>query len=226
MLPWNRIQTLLLDMDGTLLDLHFDNHFWLEHVPLRYAERHGLALSDAKTRLYPRFRAMEGTMQWYCVNYWTEQLDLDIAELKREIRELIAIHPHVTDFLDLARAHDKQIVLVTNAHHMALQLKLEETGLGGHFDRQICSHDFGSPKEDRRFWGWLKGQVPYEEASTLLIDDSLPVLRSARDYGIGHLLAVKRPDARGPARDTGEFAAIDSFDDLIRSLRFGVRSEE
>ncbi|MCP4043692.1 MAG: haloacid dehalogenase, partial [Gammaproteobacteria bacterium] len=32
---WNSIHTVLLDMDGTLLDLHFDNQFWLEHVPLR-----------------------------------------------------------------------------------------------------------------------------------------------------------------------------------------------
>ncbi|HBT55971.1 MAG TPA: haloacid dehalogenase, partial [Pseudomonas sp.] len=33
MLNWNAIDTVLLDMDGTLLDLHFDNHFWLEHMP-------------------------------------------------------------------------------------------------------------------------------------------------------------------------------------------------
>ena len=41
-LPWPEIHTVLLDMDGTLLDLRFDNHFWRELVPERYAERHGL----------------------------------------------------------------------------------------------------------------------------------------------------------------------------------------
>ena len=40
---WENIETVLLDMDGTLLDLHFDNHFWLQHVPVCYAEKHGLS---------------------------------------------------------------------------------------------------------------------------------------------------------------------------------------
>ena len=38
MINWPQIDTVFLDMDGTLLDLHFDNHFWREHMPRRYAE--------------------------------------------------------------------------------------------------------------------------------------------------------------------------------------------
>ena len=30
---WQEIDTVLLDMDGTLLDLHYDNYFWLTHIP-------------------------------------------------------------------------------------------------------------------------------------------------------------------------------------------------
>lgn len=51
MLDWTAIDTVLLDMDGTLLDLHFDNFFWLEYLPLRYAEQHSLPLPVAKARL-------------------------------------------------------------------------------------------------------------------------------------------------------------------------------
>ena len=47
-LPWSDIDTVLLDMDGTLLDLHFDNHFWLEHLPQRYAELHGVSRAMAE----------------------------------------------------------------------------------------------------------------------------------------------------------------------------------
>jgi 5'-nucleotidase len=32
-LDWNNIDTVLLDMDGTLLDLAFDSQFWLQDVP-------------------------------------------------------------------------------------------------------------------------------------------------------------------------------------------------
>ena len=27
------VDLVLLDMDGTLLDLHYDSHFWLDYVP-------------------------------------------------------------------------------------------------------------------------------------------------------------------------------------------------
>ena len=217
-LPWREIDTVLLDLDGTLLDLHFDNHFWREHVPLRYAERHGLAPRQAREKLVPLFRSKEGTMQWYCVDYWSDVLDLDIAELKAEVDHLIAVHPHVIDFLDALRAAGKRVLLVTNAHRKALELKLRKTRLGGHFDRVICSHEFGRPKEDPAFALWLQAREPVDPGRTRFIDDSLPVLRTAAGFGIRHLLAVRRPDTREPERDTAEFAAIDGFAPLVRQL--------
>ncbi len=214
MIDWNAIDTVLLDMDGTLLDLNFDTYFWVEHVPQRYAEKHGLALYEAKNELYPRFRAVEGTMDWYCIDYWTEQLGLDIALLKEEVDHLIAVHPHVTEFLDAARGAGKRVVLVTNAHAKSLELKMERTRLGGHFDGVICSHDYRMPKEHGDFWERLQQDEPFDRERTLLVDDSLAVLRSAREYGIRWLLAVYKPDSTQPERDVAEFEAIRSFRDI------------
>jgi putative hydrolase of the HAD superfamily len=215
MLDWNRIESVFLDMDGTLLDLHFDNHFWREHVPLRYAERHGIDVQTAKEQLFPRFRSVEGTMDWYCLDYWTRELELDIAMLKREVEHLIAVHPHVLDFLDAVRARGKRMVLVTNAHAKSLALKMERTRLGGHFDAVICAHDLGRPKEDPRFWETLAEREPFQARHTLLVDDSLPVLRSGRAYGIEYLLAVRQPDTRAPRREIEDFPAIDSFLEIL-----------
>ncbi len=215
MLHWSNIQTVLLDMDGTLLDLHFDNHFWQHHVPLRYAEKHAISLEAAKEALFPRFRAVEGTMDWYCLDYWTRELDLDIALLKEEVDHLIAVHPYVTDFLDSVRRHGKRVVLVTNAHAKSLRLKMDKTRLGGHFDAIYSSHTFGLPKEVPEFWNCLRVTEPFDPTTTLLVDDSLPVLRSARDYGIAHLLAVYQPDTKGPVRDVAEFEAIESFRQIM-----------
>jgi 5'-nucleotidase len=214
-LPWNTIETVLLDMDGTLLDLHFDNHFWREHVPLRFAERHGLDVESAKEQLFPKFRSVEGRMEWYCVDYWSRELGLDIAELKREVDHLIAVHPHVLDFLDRARNAGKRIVLVTNAHQKALDLKMQCTQLGGHFDALVCAHDYGRPKEDLSFWKWLSGREPFHPERSLFIDDSLPVLRAAREYGVRHLLCIRQPDSKGPQRDIDEFPAIHRFDEIF-----------
>ena len=215
MINWNEIDTVLLDMDGTLLDLHFDNHFWLEHVPHRWAELHGVSVEEAKAELMPRYRAVEGTLDWYSVDYWSAELGMDIPLLKLEVEHLIAVHPHVVEFLDAVRAAEKRMLLVTNAHTKVLDLKLGKTALGGHFDRVFTSHQIGVPKEDVGFWPLLRGHEAYDPTRTLLVDDSLPVLRSAREYGIAHLLAVRRPDTKMGSKDTEEFAAIDHFDDIM-----------
>jgi phosphoglycolate phosphatase-like HAD superfamily hydrolase len=147
MIDWRQIQDVLLDMDGTLLDLHFDNHFWQEVVPLRYAQGRGLDVVTAKAVLNPIFRRSEGSLNWYCLDYWTRELKIDIATLKKEATHLIAIHPHVIEFLDALRAAGKRTALVTNAHPKSLALKLEHTRLGDHLDTIVSAHDIGHPKE-------------------------------------------------------------------------------
>lgn len=211
MLDWQQINTVFLDMDGTLLDLNYDNHFWLQHVPQRFAEKHGLTLDEAHSRLMTRYQSVAGTMQWYCVDYWTSELGLDIETLKQEVAHLIAVHPHVAPFLERVRGLGKRVVLVTNAHHKSLALKMEKTGLERYFDALICAHEFGIPKEHADFWQGLQERERFEPSATLLIDDSLPVLRSARGYGIAHLLAVYQPDTRQPRKNVEEFAAIEDF---------------
>jgi HAD superfamily hydrolase (TIGR01509 family) len=215
MLPWDAIQTVLLDMDGTLLDLHYDNYFWLKHVPVRYAEKHGLSLADSHRELGDRYASVAGTMQWYCVDYWSAELGLDIERLKQEVAHLIAVHPQVVPFLEQVRVQGKRVVLVTNAHHKSLALKMGKTGLSNYFDTLISAHTLGLPKEHPAFWDKLQSLETYDRQHTLLIDDSLPVLRSARGYGIAHLLAIYQPDTRQPRKEVGEFAAIESFEQIM-----------
>jgi putative hydrolase of the HAD superfamily len=215
MIAWNRVHTVLLDMDGTLLDLHFDNHFWHEHVPRRYAEHHGVDLANARVDLVARYQKVEGTLDWYCVDYWTRELGLDIAALKHEISDLIAVRPHVIDFLAAVRARGKRLVLVTNAHGKALAVKLKRTRLDDHFDNVICSHALGAPKEQIAFWERLHDVEAYAAPASVLIDDSLPVLRAARRYGIGQLVAITEPDSRQPRRQVAEFPAVAHLAEII-----------
>ena len=215
---WRQIDTILLDMDGTLLDLHFDNHFWLEHVPRRYAEARGIDVEEARKALKAQYRAIEGTLDWYCLDHWSGVLGLDIAMLKQEVDHLIQVHPYVPAFLARARGLGKRLVLLTNAHQKSLALKMEKTRLAGCFDAVISAHDLGLPKEDPAFWEQLARIEPYDRQRTLFIDDSPAVLESARGAGIAHLIAIQRPDSRQPPREIADFPAIDDFSALLETM--------
>lgn len=214
-IDWNTLDTVLLDMDGTLLDLHFDNHFWQTHVPLRYAEARGLPRDVAREELMARYHARAGTLDWYSVDYWQTELELDIMRLKEEVAHLIQVHPAVVDFLARLRLLGKRVILASNAHHKSITLKMARTGLKPHFDAIISAHALGCAKEHACFWQKLREIEPFDPARTLLVDDSLPVLDAARDYGIRHLIAIRTPDTKLPPKDTRGYPAIDSFAELL-----------
>lgn len=217
-LPWTELQTVLLDMDGTLLDLYFDSTFWKEYVPQRYAETRGLDIPAAHAVLKPIFEKTAGTLDWYCVDYWSRQLDLDIAKLKQELAHLIRYKPHTENFLKRLHKDHKRTLLVTNAHPKSLAIKLERTSLGGYLDNIITAHDIGHAKEESRFWQLLSERETFDPGATLLIDDNVAALRAAQRFGIAHLLAISRPSPAAPKIDTAEFAAIEDFDELLAAI--------
>ena len=214
MVDWQLIRTVFLDMDGTLLDLHFDNYFWLQHVPQRFAEKHGLSLPESENHLKIRYDKVAHTMQWYCVDYWTKELGLDIAKLKVEVSHLIAPRFEAEAFLAHLRKLNKRVVLLTNAHPSSLALKMQRTGLASHFCRMISAHTIGVPKEHPAFWGKLQTLESFDLHRTLLIDDSHAVLQAADGYGIAHLLGIYQPDSKQPPKDPQNFRLLKRFTEL------------
>jgi len=211
---WESIDTVLLDMDGTLLDLQFDNFFWQELVPRRYSESQGIGLDEAHRRLTPRFAEKRGTLEWYCLDYWSRELGIDIARLKEEVEDHIDFLPDIPEFLQSVRQAGKRLVLVTNAHQATLRLKLRRTGLQRFLDAMHSAHDIGRPKEDTEFWRRLQALEPFDPARTALVDDSLPVLRSAHDFGIARVIAIRRPDSSRPPQVVDGFDGVDGLPDL------------
>ena len=202
-------------MDGTLLDLHFDNYFWQIHVPEHYGQKHGLSLDESKTILYPRFAAQQGSLNWYCLDYWSKDLGLDIVQLKHNIQERIAIRADALAFLQALAASDKQVWLVTNAHPQALALKLNKTLISHYFDHIISSHQFGKPKEDLQFWHDLQNYAHFAPEQTLFIDDSESVLKTAAQFGIKHILSIKHPDSQTVQHRQSQFPMLEHFKDIL-----------
>tara|TARA_B100000700_G_scaffold200234_1_gene220190 strand:- start:1906 stop:2607 length:702 start_codon:yes stop_codon:yes gene_type:complete len=223
MIDWRAIDTVLLDMDGTLLDLHFDSHFWLKHLPRRYVELHRLdAASQEEIR--SRIISEQGTLNWYSLAYWSRELGVDIVALKREVQHLIGLRSDAMDFLTWLKHAHPRVVLATNADRESLALKLPLTGLEDFLDAIVSSADVGVPKEAQEFWFALQEIEPFDPARTLFIDDNPAVLESAREFGIRHLLGIKQPDSRRPERDLEEFIALDRFASILPSERPGDES--
>jgi len=215
LIDWNDIDTVLLDMDGTLLDRHFDDHFWLEHVPKRYAAKHHLPVEAAKEKLYAMFRSQENTLNWTDLDYWSEQLGLDIPLLKQEVDHLIAVHPDVIEFLDFLRRENKGIHLVTNAHGKTLSLKMKKTRLGSYFDTIVSAHDLGLPKEDVAFWDRLQEKISFDPSRTMLGEDSETNLGTAASYGIRYLIFVSSSSSKLPSVPSERFRSVNTFKELL-----------
>lgn len=218
---WQRIDTVLLDMDGTLLDLRFDNFFWQKLVPQRFAALHALEVDAAMAALKPRFLAKQGTLDWYCTDYWSRELGLDIAALKHEMREQVRFLPGAEAFLAALRAPlaagraQPRSILVTNAHRDSLAVKARQTELTRYFDAVVSSHQYGAPKEHPDFWTRLQADMQLDPARCLFVDDSLPVLRAARRHGIAQIFAISRPDSSTGQRSIEEFPAVPAVIDLL-----------
>ncbi len=212
---WTEIDTVLLDMDGTLLDKHFDDYFWEQYVPEHYSLKHELSIAEARSELLERYQQVENTLCWTDLDYWSAQLGLDIPELKTGLNHLISVHPYVTDFLLFCRRIGKKVFLVTNAHPKTLSIKLEKTSIGHMFDRIICADEIGLAKEEGEFWLRLEKLLKFDRATTLLADDTEKVLRSAEEFGIGTLIFIARPSSMKEIEYSPRYPSIEYFVELI-----------
>lgn len=216
------MDTVLLDMDGTLLDLHFDNYFWLTHLPKRYAEFHNLEPSHAESELSRLIESHEGTLQWYCLDYWSELVRMDIPALKREIQHKIQIRPHAEAFLHFLREKQKKVILATNCHRKGLDIKMEVTRIDRWLDLIISSHDYRHPKEVKEFWQCLVQAENIDPTRTLFVDDNVSVLNTAQAFGIRHLVCINQPDLQKPAQRSHRFIDIVDFDELMPATEMSV----
>lgn len=214
-IDWNEIEIVMLDMDGTLLDKHFDDYFWEEHVPEVYARKNGMNYWDACDKLLAKYKKREGTLQWTDIDFWSEELDLDLVSMKEKMNHLIDIHPFVIDFLTFCREQNKKIYLVTNAHRKTLAIKMAKTEIEKYFDQIICSEDIGVAKEELIFWEKIEAKLHFKKNNCLFVDDNEQVLASAEKYGIENLIFVAKSSSTKPVIFSKNYPSIIFFKELI-----------
>jgi putative hydrolase of the HAD superfamily len=214
-IPLKDVKYVLLDMDGTLLDLYFDDYFWGHLVPEKYAEKHDMTFGAAKDYLYKTYKKHERTLNWCDIDFWSKELHLDIPALKEQIRHLIEVHPNVIEFLTLMRQQKKKIFLMTNAHFKTVKLKFNKTKIGKYFDEVLCSFNVGHPKEYIEFWQKAEKKLKFDKERSLFIDDTEDVLITAREFGIKHVLFKARASSKAEPKKTETFPVIHDFRELM-----------
>ncbi|MEO8223401.1 MAG: GMP/IMP nucleotidase [Gammaproteobacteria bacterium] len=215
MRDWRTFDTILLDMDGTILDLAYDNYFWRELVPRCLARDRNADLREVTTDLVARFARMQGSLEWYCLDYWTAELSLDLRALKSASSHRVRYLPGAVEFLRTLQTAGKQVALLTNAHAHTLEIKKGVAGLGRWIETFISSHEFGAPKESAVFWAGAQQRLGFDPARTLFIDDSLPVLDAAVACGLERVLAVSRPDSRQLERAVARHPSVPGLGHLL-----------
>ncbi|HJL92309.1 MAG TPA: HAD-IA family hydrolase [Woeseiaceae bacterium] len=211
----SQCHTLMLDMDGTILDLAYDSFIWLDLVPKEYAKKLNIPLGKATAALQKHFVSLQGSLKWYCLDHWSELLGIDILLLHEKERGRIKYLSGAQKFLEVIKQSDIRMLLVSNSHRDILKLKIEETGLDNYFDGIYLSHDFKTPKENRLFWTRLRSIEKFDLSKTIFIDDTPKVLKAAKEFGIHSIFQITDPDSKQPRPIEIKYPGISGVIDLI-----------
>lgn len=214
-LNWDEIDDVLLDMDGTLLDRHFDNFFFEEELPRRYAALHGLAFDVSRDRLMAMYRSVEGELAWTDLHYWTERVGIDVVALHGELDHLIGFLPGAEEFLQHLRQLGKRVTIVTNAHEAGVSVKTAKTGLDRHVDRILDAFEVGYLKMRPEYWPTCQQLVGFDPKRSLYVDDDESCLAAAEEFGIGQIIHSSKSSSQLPAIASTGFRSVESMMSLL-----------
>ena len=211
---------IMFDMDGTLLDLAFDDLIWNYKLPERHALTHKCALEESHETLYSFYQEHKHTLSWYSSKYWTSKVGVDVLQLQHDFKDKIRPRLGCFELLDFLKQNGYRCWLVTNADRAGLELKLENVALSPYFEVMISSEEIGYSKEFFEFWQILQQKHPFNPQNCFLIDDTAPVLKGAEKFGIKNLITVTQPSSERAERNPLElqYPSIHHLTELIQIL--------
>lgn len=215
LLNWDEVDDVLLDMDGTLLDRHFDNFFFEEELPRRYAAIHRLSFEESRDRLMAMYRSVEGELAWTDLHYWTKRVGLDVVAMHKELDHMIAFLPGAEEFLRDLKSRGKRITVLTNAHQAGVSVKTAKTGLDRHVHRIVDAFEVGYLKMRSEYWPACRRLVGFDPRRSLYVDDDESCLDAARQFGITGIVHSAKSSSQLPPAPSASFASVEQLPHLL-----------
>ena len=212
---WSHIDDVLLDMDGTLLDRHFDNFFFEVELPRRYAVLHTLSFEEARDRLMAMYRSVEGELAWTDLNYWTRRVGIDVVAMHKELDHMIGFLPGAEEFLRHLRQIGKRVTIITNAHRTGVSVKVAKTGLDRHVERIVDAFEVGYLKMKPEYWPACQRLLGFDPTRSLFMDDDEGCLTAAKAFGVAHLVHSAKSSSQLPPSPLPQFFSVSGFTPLL-----------
>ena len=218
---WSQIDDVLLDMDGTLLDRHFDNFFFEEELPRRYAALHRLSFEESRKRLMAMYRSVEGELAWTDLNYWTRRVGIDVVAMHKELDHMIGFLPGAEEFLRHLQQLGKRVTIITNAHSTGVSVKISKTGLDRYVDRIVDAFEVGYLKMRPEYWPNCQRLLGFDPKRSLFMDDDEGCLTAAKAFGVAHLVHSAKSSSQLPPAPLLQFFSVMGFTPLLNGRSTG-----
>ncbi|RLE88321.1 MAG: HAD family hydrolase [Thermoprotei archaeon] len=192
------VKVVSFDVDGTLVHRDYVDYFWLELVPLLYAQRHGVNFNNAKATVLSEYEKIgEDDIRWYLPSYWLRRFDLrvDIGDVLESIKPLIRFKPGALEILPRI-AEEYELIIVSNASTEFIQLVLDSMGKCRHVFSRVysCVSNFCIPRKSDIFFKLVCQNMGVLPSEVLHVgDDPFYDLKIPRKIGIKAYLLGDNP---------------------------------
>ena len=209
------ISTLLLDLDGTLVDTepwHFEAH-------RRFLATVGIVPTEAELfgnigkgdeRFYNELMVRHGkTGDTYA---WVAEKDRITAELYRS--HGVPVRPGTRELLDHAFSHGLACVVVTSSNRELATVALEASGLAARLPMRVCYEDTERHKPHPEPYALAASRLSVPTSACLAVEDSMSGISAAHAAG-AFVVAVQGHTSAADQRRAGATRIIERMDELI-----------
>ena len=219
-LNWDRIDDVLIDMDGTLLDRHFDNFFFEEDLPRRYVAMQGLSFDASRGTVNGDVPVGGRELAWTDLHYSSGRVGIDVVAMHLSQLTLIGFLLGAEDFLKAVRIKGKRRA-ATNAHEAGVAVKSAKTGLDRYVgsDRRRVRSGL-SQDEMPEYWpGPAAGWLDSTRAALSMLTTTEMCSAAASHYGIATIIHSAKSSSQLPPVQSSKFASVEHLPALLNGRR-------